>query len=160
MYILDTNLAFNGATTQYSGININSMCKYADQEFLSAGPGGLYLFGGDVDETDTQISARLVTATMDFGINADKHVRYILFSLEATGDLDLDIFSERVATQTYTIPVNSSRGQQDIRVYISRSMFGRFWTFTVSNRTTGADFSIDEIKIMPVVRTLTRSPRS
>lgn len=156
MYILDTNLAANGATTQFAGISLDSMAKFGEQQFLAASSSGLFLLGGDHDTTSTDISAYFITATMDFGINSDKHIRYAVISLESTDNLRLTVNTEKVSAQTYTIAIRPGLGQQHVKVIISRSMYGRFWTFKIDNAETGADFSIDEIKILPVIRTLTR----
>lgn len=154
MYLLDTNTVFGGATTQYTNLDFNSMTRFGERH-LAASPTGLWLFSGNLDNL-SNIPAYFITATMDFGIGRDKHVRWIDISLEATGDLQLIVNTEKVAAQTYIIDVRPELGQQEVRVILSRSLFGRFWTFKVGNSTTGVDFSIDEMKILPVVRTLRR----
>lgn len=159
--ILNTNLKAHNATTQYyNGVDINSMCKF-NHKYLVASDDGLYWHQGNVDAVDGDsnndelISAYFITATMDFGINNDKRIRYIYFSLEASDNLELTINTEKVSAITYTIPIIANMGQQDVRIPISRVLYGRFWTFKISNALTGADFSIDEIKIFPIIRTRT-----
>ena len=149
--VLNTNLKAENATTQYLCPDIDSMVKF-NSEYLAAGETGLYHYSGDLDNTSA-IQAYFVTATMDFGVNNDKRLRYVYLSLESTDDLQLIVNTEKVAAITYTISVDTTIGQQDVRIPISRALHGRFWTFKISNDTTGADFSIDEIKILPIVRT-------
>lgn len=150
MLILNTNLKSANATTQYHGFQIDSMCK-TPSGFFVASPAGLMRYYGETDNTQ-RISAYFVTATMDFGINNDKRLRYVYLSLESVGDLALTVHTEKVAAQVYPVRVLSGVGQQDVRISIARSLHGRFWTFSLSNGMTGADFSIDEIKVLPIVR--------
>lgn len=144
--ILNSNLKVGSATTQYNGININSMVK-AYGKYFAATPNGLYLMG----DTSEDVDAYFITATMDFGISNDKRIRYVYLSLESDGNLQLDIHTEKVTTKSYLIEISQS-GQQDVRIPISRNLYGRFWTFKVSNIPSSADFSIDEIKVLPIIR--------
>jgi hypothetical protein len=142
MLVLDTNLK-NRATGQYFGFDLNSMVKF-NGKYLGASGSGLFSIG----EVDTEFSAYFITATMDFGINNDKRLRYVYLSLESASNLTLTINTEKVAAIDYTVTVSGS-GQQDVRVPISRELYGRFWTFKISGT---ADFSVDEIKVLPIVR--------
>lgn len=140
--ILDTNLK-NRATGQYLNFDVNSICKF-NQAYWAAGSDGLY----KLLSADTTKEAYFVTATMDFGINNDKRLRYVYLSMESTGNLSLIINTEKVSAKTYAVNI-SGFGQQDIRIPISRELYGRFWTFKISGT---CDFSIDEIKVLPIVR--------
>lgn len=143
--ILNTNLKAKNATTQYNGIDITSMVKAHGKYFASTST-GLYL----MDSGSESVAAYFITATMDFGLGNDKRLRYVYLSLESDDDLQLIINTEKVSAITYPITITTS-GQQDIRIPINRSLYGRFWTFKVSNGSSGADFSIDEIKVLPVI---------
>jgi hypothetical protein len=153
MLILDTNLSFQNATTQYLGHEINSFCKFKEGVYLAASNDGLFRHDGNFDNGN-EIESWFVTATFDFGVNNEKRLRWVYLSLEATGDLELTINTEQVAAITYNVPVDITIGQfsQDVRIPISRDLYGRFWTFKISNGNTGADFSIDEIKVFPLIR--------
>jgi hypothetical protein len=146
--ILNTNLKNNNATTQYL-MDINSAVKFNGKYFLS-GKNGLYSFLGDTDNTN-KISAYFITATMDFGFGQDKRLRYLYLSLESTGNLQVGINTEKISSIIYPIAI-STPGQQDIRIPISRSLHGRFWTFKVGNGSSGADFSIDEMSVLPILK--------
>lgn len=151
MLVLDTNTIAHGATTQYvGGPEINSFAKF-NGRYLAASSSGLFVHEGSLDDTAI-IPAYFITATMDFGINNDKRLRYVYLSLEATDDLELTINTEKVAGITYTVPIDKTKGQQDVRITISHALHGRFWTFKLGNGTTGADFSVDEIKVRPIIR--------
>ena len=159
MLILDTNIIAHGATTQYLNYDINSLCKF-NGHYLAASnddtSGGIVEYTGDLDNGN-EISSYFITATMDFGINNDKRLRYFYISLEATDNLELHIKTEKVPSGlAYTIEVDKTLGQiqQDVRIPISRALHGRFWTFKISNTATGADFSIDEIRVLPLMRNL------
>jgi hypothetical protein len=150
MITLDTNLK-NRASAQFVfPVDVNSMAKVAENKFFAASQDGLYRYTGHTDDGDP-IASYFITATMDFGMGHDKRLRYLYLSLEATDDLQLIVNTEKVAAQTYTILIDTP-GQQDIRIPISRALYGRFWTFKISNGSTGADFSIDEIQVLPIVR--------
>lgn len=140
--ILDTNLK-NKATGQYLDFDANSMVKF-NHAYWVAGEEGLY----KLDLIDTTHEAYFITAKMDFGINNDKRLRYVYLSLESTENLKLTINTEKVAAISYDIVV-ASEGQNDIRIPINRSLYGRFWTFKISGN---CDFSVDEIKILPIIR--------
>lgn len=145
--ILNTNLKAQNATTQYMGIDINSMVNAYDSYFI-ANQTGLYLMDNDSSEL---VGAYFVTATMDFGIGNDKRLRYLYLSLESTDDLQVSISTEKVSAVSYPIEITTP-GQQDIRIPITRNLHGRFWTFKISNGSNGADFSIDSIQVLPIIR--------
>jgi len=140
--ILDTNLK-NKATGQYQQFDINSMVKF-NSKYWASGPSGIYQLNS-VDVTNT---GYFITATMDFGINNDKRLRYVYLSLESTGNLTLAVNTEKVSAINFTVTI-SGTGQQDVRIPIPRSLYGRFWTFKLSGT---CDFSIDEIKVLPIIR--------
>lgn len=140
--ILDTNLK-NRASAQYIDFDANSMCKF-NSKYWTAGDSGFYV----LDAVDVTNTAYFITASMDFGINNDKRLRYVYLSLEATDDLVLTINTEKISAISYPVTI-SGTGQQDVRIPIARTLYGRFWTFKISGT---CDFSIDEIKVLPIVR--------
>ena len=148
MICLNTN-TINKSSTQYL-CDINSLVKFNRQYLLSSGT-GLYQYDGDTDNGNP-VEAYFITATMDFGESNDKRLRYVYLSLEATGDLVMSIKTEKVSEIDFPVLVDVAAGQQDIRIPVSRSLHGRFWTIKVSNTSSGADFSIDEIKVLPIIR--------
>lgn len=141
--ILDTNLK-NRASGQYLNFDANSFCKF-NQSYWVAGSSGLY----KLDSVDTDNEAYFVTATMDFGINQDKRLRYVYLSFESTDDLILTVNTEKVSTVDFDVIIDPTISQQDVRIPITRNLYGRFWTFKISGT---CDFSIDEIKILPIIR--------
>lgn len=144
--ILDTNLK-NRATGQYINFDANSICKF-NQTYWAASSEGLYKLVG----ADTAEDAYFVTATMDFGINNAKRLRYVYLSLEATDDLVLTINTEKVSAINIDVKIPGT-GQQDVRIPISRALYGRFWTFRLGGV---CDFSVDEIKVLPIILSLGR----
>jgi len=96
----------------------------------------------------------------DFNSMAKAHGDYYvasedgLFKMDGEQDNGSNISSintEKVSAITYPITIAAS-GQQDVRITISRALHGRFWTFKVSNGSSGADFSIDEMRVLPLFR--------
>ena len=143
MLICDSNLKAKAATGQHTGMDVDSMVKF-NGEYWSAGPTGLF----KMDGADVNVEAYIVTATMDFGISNDKRLRYVYLSLESTGNLSLSINTEKVTAMSFPVTITGT-GQQDIRVPVSRALYGRFWTFRLSGT---CDFSLDEIKVLPIIR--------
>lgn len=103
------------------------------------------------NDSSELVGSYFVTATMDFGIGNDKRLRYLYLSLESTDDLQVSISTEKVSAVSYPIEITTP-GQQDIRIPITRNLHGRFWTFKISNGSNGADFSIDSIQVLPIIR--------
>jgi len=151
---LDTNLAARNATTQYSDFDYNSMVKFGNG-YLCASENGLYELGGthDLFPEDASvveiIESWFELATLDFGLSNQKRLRAVYIGYESDGGLTLTISTELGISDSYTIPA-STAGQHARRVIISRKLKGRYWTFKIYG--SGVTFSIDEIKVLPVIR--------
>jgi len=144
--VLDTNLQAKAATTQYTAFPVNSMAM-VNGKILAAAESGLFQNTGDHDGSD-QIDAFFELPTMDFGIKQVKRLRFIYLSVEtsAATNLTITVSTELGKTQTITIPI-AAAGQHAIRETVTRKVYGRYFTIQVR----GNNFSIDEIKVLPVV---------
>lgn len=146
MIVFDTNLKVKSATTQYLGFGYNSMVKFAGS-FFCANENGLFKVGGNLDN-GSDITSYFEPATTDFGISNIKKLRCLYLSYEATSTLILTVSTELGFSETITIPA-AVTGQNAKKIPVSRSTRGRFWTFQI--KSLGGDFSIDEIKVLPII---------
>jgi len=147
MTTLQTNLKAKYATTQFTNCPFDSIVKF-NHQILVASADGLFLQEGDLDDT-TEIDSYFEIFTTDFGVSNIKRIRFLYWSYEASEPLRVTISTEQGVSSTFTIPARLS-GQQGYRMPISRYLFGRYWTFKIRN-TDGSDFSIDEIKALPLI---------
>ena len=147
MITLDTNLSAKNATTQYMNFDYNSMVKFGNI-FLCAADSGLFEVTGDTDN-GSNIESYFEPVTIDFGIAGEKRLRSVYIGYEAADDLTLTISTELGLEESYTIPA-SAAGQHGEKISVNRSLRGRYWTFQIYS--DGVPFSIDEIKVLPIIR--------
>lgn len=143
--VLDTNLQAQYATTQYTDFPVNSM-SIVNNRILCASSEGLYEF------TDNAVYAFFEIPTLDFGVRKSKRLRYIYLSVKASEDLTVKVSTELGLEETITVPITEA-GQHTCRLVVSRNVYGNFWTIRIGNDDNGGDFSVDEIKVLPVVLT-------
>lgn len=154
MIVFDTNLNASNATTQYLNFDFDSMTKFGNK-FLVAGDNGLFSIDGTTkmfpsdDTVYPDIECYFELPTFDFGLSSQKRLRSVYFGYEADGDLTLKISTELSAEESYTIPATIN-GRYARKVNINRSLKGRYWTFQIYGY--GVNYSIDEIKVLPVIR--------
>ncbi len=148
MFSLDINTK-NRATTQYTNWPFNSMVRFGGK-YLGASNSGLFEIGGSSDN-QKPIAAYFEPVRTDFGISNPKRLRFMYFGFESDGDLEVEITVDEQVVRTYTITARKT-GQQRVRLVIGRDGQGRYWSFRVKN-TSGCDFSIDSVQVLPIVRT-------
>lgn len=146
MIVLDTNLKAKNATTQYLSFNYDSMVK-AGNRFLCASEAGLFEISGTSDNT-ANITSYFEPVTTDFGISNEKKLRSVYIGYEASASIILTVSTELGYSQSVSIPA-SSPGQKARKVPISRAVRGRYFTFQI--KSVGVDYSIDEIKVLPII---------
>ena len=143
MIFLDINTK-NRATGQFSGLNYNSMCKFAGK-YIAASTEGLHLIGG-ADDNGVAISASIKTGEVDLDLDNPKRFRFVYFGLETTGDLILYVYVDEVLVKTVNVIGNATGKQQRIKVPIPRkNASGRYLSWELQN-VNGSDFSIDSVK--------------
>lgn len=144
MITFDTNISSQNATTQYLDFDYNSMAQFGDK-FLCASEAGLF----EIINSGDNVESYFEIATIDCGISNEKRLRSVYIGYEASGDLTLILSTELGCSGTYVIPA-SSPGQHGRKIPISRSLRGKYWVFQIYSN--GVPFSIDEIRILPIVR--------
>lgn len=146
MLVLDTNTSIQGATTQYTNFDFNSMVNFKNR-YLCASEDGLFEHTGS-DDNESDISAYFEPLTMDFGLSNSKRVRSIYLGGEADGVLNILVNTENVSA--VTLSVGSMTTQAARKIACERSLYGRYWTFRIAN-VDGCDFSIDSISVLPII---------
>jgi hypothetical protein len=149
MLMLDTSLNVKAATTQFIGIDADSMVKFGDG-FLIANDSGLFSYKGQQDD-GVVVSAFFELNSMDLGTHRKKRIRFFYIGLETTGPLKMTVSTEEGQTAVIDIPFKQV-GQTEVRVSSPRSVYGTYWTIQIGNGDSGSDFSIDYIKALPIVR--------
>jgi hypothetical protein len=124
------------------------MVKF-NNSYLGANNLGLFELTGDTDNTE-KILAELELVMTDMGIKNPKRLRYFYIGFETTDDLLLTVTVNESTVKTYTIKANKSN-QQRTRVPIGRDIYGRYWSFHISN-PTGRHFAIDSMDVLPIIR--------
>ena len=141
MITLDFNAKVKG-TTQYRNFNFNSMTMFNGRP-MGASSSGLFFLDGATDN-GTAIESIIEFKKSDLGIHNNKRLRFIVFGIEADGDLEITLTVDNKEARTYTVPVDTP-GQQRVRIPVGRDGYGRYWSFKIKN-TNGVDFSLDDIK--------------
>ena len=146
MIVLDTNLKAKSATTQYLNFNYDSMVRFGER-FLCASDNGLFELTGETDSGEN-ITSYFEPVTTDFGISNEKKLRCLYIGYESSGDLTLKVSTDLGFLETIIMPA-STVGQKARKIPVSRSVRGRYFTFQI--KSVGVDFSIDEIKVLPII---------
>jgi hypothetical protein len=132
------------------------MCKFGDK-YLGANESGIFeLNTGEFDNADSDgngddIEAVFELLTTDFGIENPKRVRKLYFGYEADGNLLVTVYDDDNNERHYILePSHIPNKQSSSRLPVGRDGKGRYYTFRIDN-ISGADFSIDSIKVLPVI---------
>jgi hypothetical protein len=134
--------------SQFKNYTFNSMVKFGNT-YLGANNLGLFELTGDTDNTE-KILAELELIMTDMGIKNPKRLRYFYIGFETNKDLLLTVTADEKTIRTYTIKANKT-DQQRTRVPIGRDIYGRYWSFNISN-PNGTRFAIDSIDVLPIIR--------
>jgi hypothetical protein len=146
--------------SQYGNYNFNSMCKFGDT-YLGANESGIFEidsteFDNTADGTGDDIESFFELLTTDFGIANPKRIRSLYFGYEADGNLLITVYDDDNNERHYILePNHIPNKQSSAKVSIGRDGKGRYYTFRIDN-ISGADFSIDNIEVVPVI--LNRKP--
>lgn len=138
----------NRALTTYSNMPIKGLAKF-NGVYLAAGPGGLFVLGGDTD-AGVLINASARLAATDFGDPAIKRVESMYVHYRTTGDLALKVIINEHEQYEYTLPAAGHATLSPQRVKIGKGAKGTYWQFDLSNRD-GADFEFDRISVDPLI---------
>ena len=138
------------ALSQYANYNFNSMCKF-NGVYLGANSSGIFkLDTGDLDGT-SEIAAFFELLTSDWGIENQKRIRSIYVGYETDGQLMFKVKDDDDNEREYILePNHVDNKQHGAKLWGDRGGKGRYWMFRVDN-VNGADFSVDDIRVLPVV---------
>ncbi|HBF44014.1 MAG TPA: hypothetical protein DDW42_10395 [Desulfobacteraceae bacterium] len=138
------------AMSQYANWNFNSMTKFNGQ-YLGANENGLFVLSdGDLDGV-SEIPAFFELLTSDWGIENQKRVRSMYVGYETNGRLKFAVKDDDGNETEYILEANHlDNAQHGAKLPGSRKSKGRYWMVKVDNMN-GADFSVDNIRILPVI---------
>lgn len=136
------------ALTTYSSLPIRGLAQF-NGVYLAAGPGGLFVLGGDTD-AGALINASARLAATDFGDPHLKRVEAMYVQYRTTGDLTLKVILNEHEQYDYTLPASGHETLAPQRVKIGKGAKAVYWQFDLSNRD-GADFEFDSISVDPLV---------
>ena len=134
--------------SQFKNFTFNSMVNFNGVS-LGVNNFGLFSLTGDKDNINP-ILAELQLVMTDLGIKNPKRLRYVYIGFETDADLLLKVTANESTIREYVIKANKT-GQQRVRVPIGRDIYGRYWSFNISN-PSGNGFAIDSIDALPVIR--------
>lgn len=146
-----TNMPFNSMATVVVGGR--SITYGAAQE-------GIYRFGGNDDDGEP-IQARVRMGLNDFGSDQLKRVPNSFIGYTSDGRLVLKTITAdggRKKENWYSLKVRSAHSAQGERFDIAKGLTALYWGFEVEN-IDGADFSIKDLKVWPMVLQRRKSGR-
>jgi hypothetical protein len=145
MLTLHTNLAVK-ATTQLTGYDFNSYCRFGDH-FLAASGTKLCEIGGEAED-GVDIAASFETFLTKLGHDAGKRLHFIYLGIETEGTIRITPYVDGAACQAVEFSP-AIPGKQFMRAKVGRGKKGAYWSFRVEN-VDGCWFSIDEVHVLPV----------
>jgi hypothetical protein len=141
MITLHTNLK-KGGTTQFTGYDFNSYCKFGDH-CLACNQTGVDELGG-VGGMESLIE----TFVTKLGRDVKKRLHYMYVGLETDGTIIITPIVDGVDKTPITFTPLSS-GRQRMRMQVGRGTKGEYWSFRLEN-VDGCWFSIDDVQVLPV----------
>lgn len=129
--------AASGAVSEYTGHPFTSFADLFGRA-LAAGPGGLYLLGGDVDnltgdpEDDTPIEANIRTGKTDFGTPLLTRLDSLQLHYVAAGRVALKVVSEQGGQsfeRWYELPPQTAEAPRAGVVKPGRGPASSYWQF-------------------------------
>jgi len=146
MQTIRTNL-FNGAPTQYTNCDLQSMCVF-NGAILGAGASGIRKLCCGTSDDGTAIGAYFKTFALKLGHEGKKRVRFLYLNIETDGEVIVTPIVDGVEKSPITFTSNGN-GLQMIRKTVARSTEGVYWQFKIEN-VAGCWFSLDKVEVLPV----------
>ena len=155
-YALNTLL---NAGSRYGNHNFNSYAA-TDTACYAAGEGGVFLLSGD-DDAGYTIPAGFRTNITDLRTETapegarPRSVQYAYIGMTSSGELRLKASAANggvADTRTYRVRQTGNTFDNTTRVVMGKGVQARYWQFTIEN-VHGEAFDIDQIELLPVVRT-------
>lgn len=143
MQVVRTNLKIN-ASTQYSNFNYNSMCVFNGQ-VLGAGANGLMNTCEGDDDYGTNIDAYFIPIMTNFGTLNPKRLWSVYVGVVADADLLMTLSGDDSTIEAeYSIPINTDKTNQTVKVTVSKIPLNAYWKFKFNN-VEGGDFMFNTI---------------
>ena len=142
----------NGAITQYTNYNFNSIVEH-EGVIYGASKDGLFTLDDAQTDNGAPIDAYFEFWIGDAGAINVKRIRALHFGFEANGNMTVEVTDDDGTSKAYDITVEKTSTvgvagytQHGARVFIERTHIGRYWKLKMSN-IDGSDFSIDRVDV-------------
>jgi len=145
----------NGARTEYTAYDFNSMCRFNGGHY-GAKEDGIHLLDG-ADDAGADIDAHILTGISDFDIRTNKRIDKAYLGIRNDGNIVLKATitsADDGLRREYWYEISdTSTGIRKTRIKMGKGLKAKYWQFELSNKD-GSDFELDVIKLIPI--TLTR----
>ncbi len=133
-----------GAVTEYTNFSFNSFAQ-AGHKYLGASSTGLYELNGSTDD-GTDIIARLRSGFSQFGGSRFSSFKAAYVGMRSSGTIIFRLISGDDKTYTYQV---IARSMQTTKVKTGKGLRSKFFAFELES--TGQDFDLDSIELVPLV---------
>lgn len=148
--------AETGALSQYQNYPFNSIANFNGKTYAAA-EAGLYEITGDTDAGD-DIQAWIRYGLTDFGSDALKRMRSAAIGITSDNQMVLKalyVDGGKKRESWYLLKPQTADSFREGVVEIGQGLMSRYWGFEIHN-IEGGDFTLDGIKLYPVVLTRRR----
>lgn len=134
------------AVSEYDNYSFNSTTNFQGN-YLLASPTGLFSMGGDTDD-GAYITAKLKTASLDFGTSSLKQVPKMYLGINNDASLILRVSIDSQVTATYQLDIASDDLSSQV-FDIGKGLKGRNWQFELQTKGNST-LEIDEMEFFPI----------
>lgn len=141
----------NAAVAEYQNYPFNSFAIVGGIPF-GAGPDGIYRLEGN-DDDGAPINSSIYTGLSDFGDSHLKKMPAAWVGLTSDGDMVLKVVTADTGKKKenwYRMKARPQGTPVDSRFSPAKGLTGRYWGFEITN-IDGADFTLDSLKVWPLV---------
>jgi len=137
----------NGASSEYQGMNFNSLCKIGNRYF-GASDTGIHEITGNDDE-GTSIATYVQSGLIDFGTALEKTVPVAYLGADVDGRVAFGVsVSEKAGVSTYWYEANRElEAINNVKVPIGKGLSGRYWKFGIASDALS---EFDAVTVIPV----------
>jgi len=130
--------------TEYSNHNFNSFARIGTR-WYAAGPGGLYLLGGE-DDHGTPIAWLVRTGQMDGKDPGLKRLPEVLLGLRSSGKIRVRVYPDDVVHYDYILPAVKTDTIHQHRVKVGKGMRSRYYSVELQG-VDGSDLELDSMQV-------------
>lgn len=137
-----------GATSEYQGLQFNSLARIGDRYFGASETGVHELVGAN--DNGVAIATYVQTGLIDFGDTHEKMVPYAYLAADAEGRIALGVSAsgENGVAQHWYEATMDNAAVKNLRIPVGRGLRGRHWKFEVAS---DALKKFDALTTLPVV---------